>query len=109
MTVFIKTKKVTTSSVDLDSVGHECAKPRQTGAMDRMGSEELFLSQKQAILLDAVSRACKSMDCDYKIVDVAKYSFRQRMREKGTIPRLEYRNKTLTGLPTSTEIVKFFS
>ena len=108
MKVFIKTKKVTTSSVDMDSVGHQCASPMRTGAMDRMGSEELYLSPEQNILLDAVRRACKELNCDFNIVDVSKYSFRQRMREKGVLPRLEYRNRILTGLPSSKEIVNFF-
>ena len=106
--VFIKTEKVTTSSVDMDSVGHPCASPSRTGALDRMGSEELYLSQDQNILLDAVTRACKILNCDFQVIDVSKYGILQRMREKGILPRLEYKGRVLTGLPTSNEIVEFF-
>ena len=92
----------------MDSVGHPCASPRQTGAMERLGAEELFLSQEQNILLDAVIRACDVLNCDFKIVDVSKFSYLQRLREKGVLPRLEYRDRILTGLPSSKEIVDFF-
>ena len=108
MNVFIKTKKVTTSSVEMDSVGHSCAAPRQTGAMERLGAEELYLSQEQNILLDAVIRAYDILNCDFKIGDVSKYGYIPRLREKGVLPRLEYRDRILTGLPSSKEIVDFF-
>lgn len=47
--IYVRSQKITTSCVDIDSVGHQYANPLRTGALDRMGSEELFLNQEQTL------------------------------------------------------------
>jgi hypothetical protein len=106
--IYVKSMKITTSSVDLDSVGHQCADPMRTGAYDRMGSEEILLDQEQTLLLDAAIRASTKMNWQLVIIDVAKYSILKRIRLKEPIPRLELDGKIMVGNPSSDEIVQFF-
>ncbi|NHI89174.1 MAG: hypothetical protein EAX87_06590 [Candidatus Thorarchaeota archaeon] len=106
--IYVRSMKITTSSVDLDSVGHQCANPMRTGAYDRMGSEEILLDQEQTLLVDAAIRASTKMNWQLVIVDVAKYSILKRIRMKETIPRLELDGKIMVGNPSSDEIIQFF-
>ena len=106
--LYVRSLKITTSSVDLDSVGHQCANPMRTGAYDRMGSEAILLDEAQSLLLDATKRACSKMKWQLVIVDVAAFSFLDRIRLKGTTPRLEAKGKIMVGTPNSDEIIQFF-
>ncbi|MHA2425428.1 MAG: hypothetical protein ACXAEF_11620 [Candidatus Thorarchaeota archaeon] len=105
--LFIKSEKISTSSADIDSLGHQCANPMRTGAHNRMGGEIGFLSNVQLLLLDAATRACEKMNWDLELVDVSKYSLMKRIRMKETVPRLECNGKIMTGTPTSDEIIQF--
>ncbi|MFW9979451.1 MAG: hypothetical protein ACFFEJ_15310 [Candidatus Thorarchaeota archaeon] len=109
LTLYIKSMKISTSSADIESLGHQCASPMRTGAYDRMGSEAALFEPQQAMLLDAAIRACDKMDWTLKVIDVSKYGFRKRIQSKGKVPRLEGNNKTMIGTPTSVEIIEFFS
>ena len=109
LVLYIRTKRISTSSVDLDSVGHNCANPLRTGALDRMGSESAFLDPEQALLIDAAVRACDKMDWTFEIVDVAKFGFIKRIQSRDEVPRLEANGKTMYGTPTSLEIMEFYS
>ncbi|MHA1908059.1 MAG: hypothetical protein ACW98Y_12240 [Candidatus Thorarchaeota archaeon] len=106
--LFIKSEKISTSSADIESLGHRCANPMRTGAHDRMGSEIGFLSNDQLLLLDAATRACEKRYWDLELVDVSKYSLMKRIGLKETVPRLECNGKSMTGTPTSDEIIQFF-
>ncbi|MFX1579272.1 MAG: hypothetical protein ACFFBJ_06455 [Promethearchaeota archaeon] len=106
--ICVRSMKITTSSVDLDSVGHQCANPIRTGAYERMGSEEILLDQEQTMLLDAAIRASTKMNWQLVIVDVAKYSILKKFRFKEIIPRLELDGKIMVGNPSSDEIIQFF-
>jgi hypothetical protein len=106
--IYVRSMKITTSSVDLDSVGHQCANPIRTGAYDRTGSEEILLDQEQTLLLDAAIRASTRMSWQSVIIDVAKYGLLKRIRLKETIPRLELDGKIMVGNPSSDEIIQFF-
>ncbi len=107
--LYIKSKRISTSSVDLDSVGHNCANPLRTGALDRMGSESVFQDPEQALLIDAAVRACDKMDWTLEVVDVAKYGLIKRIRSNEEVPRLEANGKPMYGVPTSREIIEFYS
>ncbi|MFW9910001.1 MAG: hypothetical protein ACFFEF_15645 [Candidatus Thorarchaeota archaeon] len=109
LTLYVKSMKVSTSSADMDSVGHQCANPMRTGAYNRMGSQEIFLNQEQSILLDAAIRASDKMKWELEIVDVLKYGFLKRIKSKDAVPRIEVNGKTLVGSPTSDEIIQFFN
>ena len=109
LVLLVKSEKVSTSSADIESLGHACASPMRTGAHDRMGSELGFLSNDQLLLLDSTTRACEKMNWDLELIDVAKYSVLKKLRMKETVPRLENNGKTMTGTPTSDEIIHFFS
>ncbi len=108
LTLYLKSRKISTSSADMDSVGHRCASPMRTGAYDRMGSESALYEPEQAMLLDAALRACEKMDWMLQVVDVSKYGFMKKIRSKEKIPRLESNEKTIVGTPTSLEIIEFF-
>lgn len=108
ITLYIKSERLSTSCVDLDSVGHQCASPLRTGAYDRMGSEAVRVKQEDQILLDAAIRACERMKWNLIIEDVSTWSFLRKLKSKGTVPRLEANHKILIGNPTSDEIIQFF-
>jgi len=108
VTLYIESERLSTSCVDIGSLGHQCANPMRTGAYDRMGSEAIRVKQEDQILLDAVIRACERMKWSLMVEDVSRWSFLKRFKSKGTIPRLEAKGKILTGTPTSDEIIQFF-
>ena len=109
ISLYFKSKRVSTSCVDFDSVGHQCANPSRTGGLDRRGSEELLLEPLQAMLYDAAVRACDRMEWTLIVTDVAKYGLMQRIRSKERVPRLEGNGKIMYGTPTSEKIIEFFS
>ncbi|MFW9845643.1 MAG: hypothetical protein ACFFD6_02760 [Candidatus Thorarchaeota archaeon] len=108
ITPYIKSERLSTSCVDLDSVGHQYASPLRTGAYERVGSETIRLRQEDQILLDTAIRACDRMEWNLVIEDVSTWSFLKKLKSKETIPRLEANNKILMGTPTSDEIIQFF-
>ena len=105
--VFVSSKKVSTQGADMDSLGHQCANPMQTGALDRMGKGDVFLPQNQCILLDAVIRASEKMGWNYNIVNVSDFSWWKKYRSKEPVPRIEYDGHILEGTPMSNDIIQF--
>jgi hypothetical protein len=61
------------------------------------------------ILIDAASRATEQTELNLEIVDVGKWGFLKRLlsNKSNEIPRIEFNGETLTGIPTSDEIVGF--
>lgn len=106
--VFIKSESRTIQAADMDTIGHpECTNTNATDwANGALGMGGRAIPQEQSILLDAASRAAKKLGLDLEIVDISKFGFLQKRKLKGQIPRIEIGEITLTGLPTSDEIVE---
>jgi hypothetical protein len=108
--VFVKSNKVTLSSADMESIGHQCARPTQTGAYDRTGKSGRSYPQEHRLMIDAAYRAAEKMGIELEIIDVGDWGFRRRRKENISemkIPWIEFKGKTLTGTPLSDEIVEF--
>jgi hypothetical protein len=105
--VFIETESITISAADMDTVGHPyCTNTNTSDWGNALGNAGRSLSQDQSILMDAASRAAEKLGLNLEIVDISNYSFFQRRKMKGLIPRIEIGDKILTGRPTSDEIVE---
>ncbi|OLS29564.1 MAG: hypothetical protein ThorAB25_15880 [Candidatus Thorarchaeota archaeon AB_25] len=108
--VFIESESRTIQAADMDTVGHpECT---QTNSSDwgngALGKGGRAIPQEHLILLDAASRAAEKLGLNLEVVDISVFSFFQKRKLKGSIPRIEIGEKILTGLPTSDEIVRSF-
>ena len=106
--VFIESKSATIQAADMETVGHpECTRTNTSdwgnGALGKGGR---VIPQEHLILLDAASRAAKKLDLDLEIVDKSDFSYFQKRKMKGVVPRIEIGEETFTGLPTSDEIVR---
>ena len=108
--VYVRSTKVTLSPADMDSIGHQCARPTQTGAYERTGKAGRGFPEEHELAIDAAVRAAKKMGIDIEIVDVGKWGFLRRRKEKVSnleFPMIVYNGKTLTGTPLSDEIIDF--
>lgn len=106
--VFIESKSETVQAADMDTVGHpECTGTNATHWGNSAGKVGHLIPQEHLILLDAASRAATKMECDLEVIDVPNYGFIQKIRSKGSIPRIEIGERILTELPTSDEIVAY--
>ncbi|MGY5876558.1 MAG: hypothetical protein RTU30_12490 [Candidatus Thorarchaeota archaeon] len=104
--VYIKSESKTVQAADMETISH----PQCTGTrspVDSLGKSGFMITQDQQILLDAVTRAADRIDAIIEIVDVSQFGLRKRLSFKGDIPRIEIGSETLTGIPTSDEIVEF--
>jgi len=106
--VFIESKSTTIQAADMDTVGHPiCTRSNATDWGNSVGEAGNVTPQDHLILLDAASRAAKKLGCPVEVLDLSDYSFWQKRRLKGVIPRIEIGDEILTGLPTSDEIINF--
>ncbi len=104
--VFIKSQSRTLQSADMDTIGHPiCTGTNSSDWGNAAGKSDRVIPEEHRILLDAASRAAKKLVCNLEVIDVSSFGFIQRMRTKGSIPRIEIGDRILTGLPTSDEIV----
>ncbi|MHA1948918.1 MAG: hypothetical protein ACXAAO_01505 [Candidatus Thorarchaeota archaeon] len=108
--VYIESKSATIQAADMDTVGHpNCTRTNATDWGGSLGKAGSVIPPEHLILLDAASRAGEKLGCQAEVIDVSNYSFWQKRKSKGVVPRIEIGNKILTGLPTSDEIVEFIS
>ncbi len=103
--VFIKSESKTIQAADMDTIGHPLC-TQTWSPTDKLGKGEIMLSQEQQILLDAVYRAAAKTRLEVEIIDISKYGLIKRLTTKEKIPRIEFREYTLEGIPCSDEIVK---
>ncbi len=108
--VIIESKSATIQAADMDTIGHPyCTGTNSTDWANSAGKAGNVIPQEHLILVDAASRAAQKLGCRVEIIDMSNYSFRQKRKLKGVIPRIEIENQILTGLPTSDEIVNCIS
>jgi hypothetical protein len=106
--VFIESKTQTLQAADMDTIGHPyCTGTNTSDWGNAAGKAGRMLPEEHRILLDATSRAAEKLACELEVIDVSNYGFIQKIRSRGVIPRIEIGEKTLTGLPTSDEIVAY--
>ncbi|MFW9768411.1 MAG: hypothetical protein ACFFF9_07925 [Candidatus Thorarchaeota archaeon] len=106
--VFIESKSATIQAADMDTVGHpNCTRTNATDWWNSVGKGGNMIPHEHLILLDAASRAAEKLDCQIEVIDIATFSFLKRRKVRGVVPRIEIGNQTITGLPTSDEIVEF--
>ncbi|MHA2026309.1 MAG: hypothetical protein ACW98U_10460 [Candidatus Thorarchaeota archaeon] len=106
--VFIESKSATIQAADMDTVGHpNCTRTNATDWWNSVGKGGNMFPQEHLILLDAASRAAEKLGCNFEVIDLATFGFLKRRKVKGDIPRIEIGGQTITGLPTSDEIVEF--
>jgi hypothetical protein len=104
--VFIESESLTINAADMDTVGHPyCTNTNTSDWGNALGKADRALPQEHRILMDAASRAAEKLGLNLEIVDISNYSFFQRRKMKGLIPRIEIGDEIITGLPTSDEIV----
>ncbi|MHA1943028.1 MAG: hypothetical protein ACW96M_01400 [Candidatus Thorarchaeota archaeon] len=105
--VFIESNSVTIQGADMETVGHpECTQTNTSDwANGALGKSGRVVPHEHLILLDAASRAAKKLGLDLEIVDKSDFSYFQKRKMKGAIPRIEVGEVTFTGIPTSDEIV----
>jgi hypothetical protein len=106
--VFIESESRTIQAADMDTVGHPlCTNTNSSDWVNSaLGEGGRAIPQEHLILLDVASRAAEKLGLNLEIIDISKYSFFQKRKLKGRIPRIEIGEITLTGLPTSDEIVE---
>ncbi len=108
--VIIESQSATIQAADMDTIGHPyCTGTNSTDWANSAGKAGNVIPQEHLILVDAASRAAQKLGCRVEIIDMSNYSFRQKRKLKGVIPRIEIENQILTGLPTSDEIVNCIS
>jgi len=106
--VFIESKSTTIQAADMDTIGHPyCTGTNTTDWATSAGKAGNVIPQEHLILVDAASRAAQKIGCQVEVIDMSNYSFWQKRKSKGVIPRIEIEGQILTGLPTSDEIVAF--
>jgi len=106
--VFIESNSVTIQTADMDTVGHPyCSGTNATDWGNSLGKAGNMIPHEHLILLDAASRAADKLGCQIQVIDVSNYSFWEKRKLKGVIPRIEVGDQILTGLPTSDEIVSY--
>ena len=106
--VFIESQSQTLQAADMDTIGHPyCTGTNTSDWGNAAGKAGRAVPEEHRILLDAASRAATKLDCEIDVIDVSDYGFMQKLRSKGLIPRIEIGERTLTGQPTSDEIVAY--
>lgn len=104
--VFIESTSATIQAADMDTVGHpNCTRTNATDWGNSVGKSGNMSPQEHLILVDAAMRAAKKLGCQVEVIDISNFSFWQKRKLKGVIPRIEIENEIITGLPTSDEIV----
>jgi len=108
ITVFVESESATIQAADMDTVGHpNCTRTNATQWGNSVGKGDTIIPQGHLILLDAATRAAEKLGCQIEVIDISDYSFWQKRKLKGVIPRIEIGDKIITGLPTSDEIVSY--
>ncbi len=105
--VFVESESRTIHAADMDTIGHPmCSSTNTSDWGNALGKASRALPQDHSILVDAASRDAERLGLSLEIVDISNYSFFQKRKMKELIPRIEIGEETLTGRPTSDEIVE---
>lgn len=59
--------------------------------------------------MDAAVRVSEKMRWNLEIIDITKYGFMKKLRSREIVPRIECEGKILLGIPTSDEIIAYFT